>query len=135
MTVPLRTRYRKHAEMQNTAPRGFPTPMRKIELYSEKFLAHGYAALPECRTHPFAARNRVLESILLQRRVSELSVPREDQCGGTAPPSRPRFDEFRLHTAYIRQLKQFDLELFSLQSNKRPIRSGGQFAGRTLKLN
>jgi hypothetical protein len=45
-----------------------------------------------------------------------------------------KFDEFRLHTAYIRQLKQFDLELFSLQSNKRRIRSGGQFAGRSVKL-
>ena len=28
-------------------PRGFATPSRKIEIYSETFLDHGYAPLPE----------------------------------------------------------------------------------------
>ena len=28
-------------------PRGFNTPTRKIELYSETLLAHGYPPLPE----------------------------------------------------------------------------------------
>jgi anaerobic selenocysteine-containing dehydrogenase len=46
--VPLQTRYTKHAEPDaNGAPRGFATPSRRIELYSETFLEHGYAPLPE----------------------------------------------------------------------------------------
>lgn len=45
--VPLETHYRKFADQTNGAPRGFPTPTRKIELYSEAFLRHGYPPLPE----------------------------------------------------------------------------------------
>jgi anaerobic selenocysteine-containing dehydrogenase len=44
--VPLTTRHRKYAEIHDGAPVGFRTPSRKIELYSEEFAAHGYAALP-----------------------------------------------------------------------------------------
>jgi anaerobic selenocysteine-containing dehydrogenase len=46
--VPLDSRYVKHADVDaqgNTT--GFPTSSRKIELWSEVFLDHGYAALPE----------------------------------------------------------------------------------------
>jgi anaerobic selenocysteine-containing dehydrogenase len=39
--LPLQTRHAKHAE------RGFATPSRKVELYSQTFLDHGYAPLPE----------------------------------------------------------------------------------------
>jgi anaerobic selenocysteine-containing dehydrogenase len=48
LRVPLETRHRKHADpdAQGNA-RGFRTPSRKIELWSETFLQHGYAALPE----------------------------------------------------------------------------------------
>jgi anaerobic selenocysteine-containing dehydrogenase len=45
--VPLETRYRKFADQVDGAPRGFNTPSRKIELYSETMLEHGYPALPE----------------------------------------------------------------------------------------
>jgi anaerobic selenocysteine-containing dehydrogenase len=45
--VPLQGRYRKFAEQENGIPRGFNTPTRKIELYSETMLEHGYPALPE----------------------------------------------------------------------------------------
>ena len=45
--VPLQTRYRKFAEQQDGIPRGFATPTRKIELYSETLLEHGYPPLPE----------------------------------------------------------------------------------------
>jgi anaerobic selenocysteine-containing dehydrogenase len=46
--VPLQTRHAKHAEPQgNGAPRGFATPSRKVELYSQTFLEHGYAPLPD----------------------------------------------------------------------------------------
>ena len=46
--VPLQTRHAKHAEPDaNGTPRGFATPSRKIELFSQTFLDHGYAPLPE----------------------------------------------------------------------------------------
>jgi anaerobic selenocysteine-containing dehydrogenase len=45
--VPLQTRYRKFAEQQDGSAQGFATPTRKIELYSETMLEHGYPPLPE----------------------------------------------------------------------------------------
>ena len=46
--LPLEARYAKYAELDaNGAPRGFATPSRKVELYSQTFLEHGYAPLPE----------------------------------------------------------------------------------------
>ena len=45
--VPVETRYRKFAEVQDGTPRGFNTPTRKVELYSETLLEHGYPPLPE----------------------------------------------------------------------------------------
>ena len=45
--VPLQTRYRKYAEEKDGIPAGFATPTRKIELYSETFLEHGYPPLPD----------------------------------------------------------------------------------------
>jgi anaerobic selenocysteine-containing dehydrogenase len=44
--VPLQTRYRKFSEQQDGRLRGFATPTRKIELYSETLLQHGYSPLP-----------------------------------------------------------------------------------------
>lgn len=43
----VQTRYRKYAEPVKGVPRGFNTPTRKIELYSETMLQHGYPPLPE----------------------------------------------------------------------------------------
>jgi anaerobic selenocysteine-containing dehydrogenase len=45
--VPQQTRYRKFAEQVDGVPRGFSTPTRKIELYSETMLEHGYPPLPQ----------------------------------------------------------------------------------------
>jgi anaerobic selenocysteine-containing dehydrogenase len=45
--IPLQTHYRKFAAEENGVPRGFNTPTRKIELYSETMLEHGYPPLPE----------------------------------------------------------------------------------------
>ncbi|NKB58664.1 MAG: molybdopterin-dependent oxidoreductase [Alphaproteobacteria bacterium] len=46
--VPLQTTYEKHAEAgPDGTPQGFATPSRKIEIWSETFLEHGYPALPE----------------------------------------------------------------------------------------
>ena len=45
--VPLQTRHAKHADRDATgAPRGFATPSRLVELYSQTFLDHGYEPLP-----------------------------------------------------------------------------------------
>jgi anaerobic selenocysteine-containing dehydrogenase len=46
--VPLTTRHAKHADIgpQGNA-RGFATPSRKVELWSETFLDNGYPALPD----------------------------------------------------------------------------------------
>jgi anaerobic selenocysteine-containing dehydrogenase len=44
--APLQTRYRKYAEQSDGIPKGFTTPTRKIELYAETLLAHGYSPLP-----------------------------------------------------------------------------------------
>ena len=45
--VPLQTRHAKYAEPDsNGSPRGFATPSRLVELYSQTFLDHGYAPLP-----------------------------------------------------------------------------------------
>jgi anaerobic selenocysteine-containing dehydrogenase len=45
--VPLQPRYRKFAERKDGIPQGFNTPTRKVELYSETMLEHGYPPLPE----------------------------------------------------------------------------------------
>lgn len=45
--VPLRTRHRKYADQVDGVARGFNTPTRKIELYAETMLEHGYPPLPE----------------------------------------------------------------------------------------
>ena len=45
--LPLVTRHRKYAEHDGDAPRGFRSPSRKIELYSEVLADHGYPPLPE----------------------------------------------------------------------------------------
>ncbi len=44
--VPLQPRYRKFAAQKDGTPQGFATPTRKIELYSETLLEHGYPPLP-----------------------------------------------------------------------------------------
>jgi anaerobic selenocysteine-containing dehydrogenase len=45
---PLKTRHLKHAASDDKGnPRGFPTPSRKIEFWSQTFLDHGYPALPD----------------------------------------------------------------------------------------
>jgi anaerobic selenocysteine-containing dehydrogenase len=48
LRVALTPRHRKYAERdQQGRARGFSTPSRKVELWSETFLDHGYQALPE----------------------------------------------------------------------------------------
>jgi len=47
LRVALRVRYRKYAEEKEGVPAGFATPSRKIELYSETLLEHGYPPLPD----------------------------------------------------------------------------------------
>jgi anaerobic selenocysteine-containing dehydrogenase len=45
---PLTTQHIKYAASDDKRnPRGFPTPSRKIEFWSETFLDHGYSAMPD----------------------------------------------------------------------------------------
>jgi anaerobic selenocysteine-containing dehydrogenase len=45
---PLTTQHIKYAAHDDKAnPRGFPTPSRKVEFWSETFLDHGYPAMPD----------------------------------------------------------------------------------------
>ncbi len=45
--VPLETRFRKYADERDGVPVGFSTPTRKVELYSQTLLDHGYPPAPE----------------------------------------------------------------------------------------
>lgn len=46
--VPLQAHYTKYADRDaNGVPRGFATPSRRVELYSQTFLDHGYPPLPD----------------------------------------------------------------------------------------
>ncbi|MFO1159841.1 MAG: molybdopterin-dependent oxidoreductase [Reyranellaceae bacterium] len=46
--VALTARYAKHADKDTAGnPRGFPTPSRRVELWSETLREHGHSALPE----------------------------------------------------------------------------------------
>ena len=38
---------RKYAAPSNGSPAGFDTPSRKVEIYAERFMEHGYAPLPD----------------------------------------------------------------------------------------
>ncbi|HEX7973895.1 MAG TPA: molybdopterin-dependent oxidoreductase, partial [Anaerolineales bacterium] len=58
INLPLQTRYRKFVEPVDGAARGFKTPTRKIELYSEKMLEHGYPPLPEFEEPRVSPRSR-----------------------------------------------------------------------------
>src|SRR5262249_59835962 len=56
--VPSQTRHRKYADRTDGVPKGFATPTRKIELYSETLLAHGYSPLPEYEEPLVGPRSR-----------------------------------------------------------------------------
>ena len=56
--VPLQTRHEKFAEARDGTTRGFDTPSRRIELYSETLLDHGYAPLPSFREPAVSPRSR-----------------------------------------------------------------------------
>src|SRR6266581_4656834 len=56
--VPLQTRHQKYADRTEGVPKGFATPTRKIELYSETLLEHGYSPLPEYEEPLIGPRSR-----------------------------------------------------------------------------
>ena len=56
--VALTTRHRKYAAPEGGTPRGFRTPSRKIELYSELLLEHGHPPLPEYAEPGTSPRSR-----------------------------------------------------------------------------
>jgi anaerobic selenocysteine-containing dehydrogenase len=52
-SVPLEA----HALPAEKGPRGFPTPTRRVEIYSERFAEHGYAPVPAFEGTPEQARD------------------------------------------------------------------------------
>jgi anaerobic selenocysteine-containing dehydrogenase len=56
--VPVGTRHRKYAEPDGGGPRGFNTPTRKVELYSEVLLERGYPPLAEFSEPGISPRSR-----------------------------------------------------------------------------
>ena len=59
LRVALKPRYAKHASVDaNGTPAGFSTPTRKVEIYSETFLNHGYQPLPEFQEPLVGPRTR-----------------------------------------------------------------------------
>jgi anaerobic selenocysteine-containing dehydrogenase len=52
--VPLETRHRKFAEVHDGTARGFDTPTRKVELYSEILKDGGYPPVPEAKAPELA---------------------------------------------------------------------------------
>jgi len=56
--VPVEARFRKFEAVRNGAPVGFHTPTRKIELYSQVLLEHGYPPLPEFQEPLVSPRSR-----------------------------------------------------------------------------
>ncbi|MDT2020186.1 molybdopterin-dependent oxidoreductase [Methylocella sp. CPCC 101449] len=67
---PLTMRYRKYAEGGAT-PKGFKTPTRKIELYSETFLDHGYAPLPVYAPQQQLKRQRRYPLVLTSAKLAQ----------------------------------------------------------------
>lgn len=58
LRVPLETRHRKYAETEDGVPRGFKTPSRKVEFYSETLLDQGYPPLPDYEEPLVSPRSR-----------------------------------------------------------------------------
>jgi anaerobic selenocysteine-containing dehydrogenase len=57
--LPLETRYIKYAEIAGSGtPVGFPTPSRKVELYSQTLLDSGYPPLPDFEEPPIGPAAR-----------------------------------------------------------------------------
>src|SRR4051794_26602593 len=58
ISLPLTTRHRKYAETDDDGPRGFATPSRKVELFSEQLADHGYPPLPQFEDPRTSPRSR-----------------------------------------------------------------------------
>jgi anaerobic selenocysteine-containing dehydrogenase len=56
--LPLATVHRKHAQIRDGIPVGFPTPSGKVELLSETLADHGYPALPTFAEPAISPRSR-----------------------------------------------------------------------------
>jgi anaerobic selenocysteine-containing dehydrogenase len=58
VSLPLVTRHRKYAETVDGVPRGFATPSRRVELFSEVLADHGYPPLPQFEEPRISPRSR-----------------------------------------------------------------------------
>ncbi|HSJ90201.1 MAG TPA: molybdopterin-dependent oxidoreductase [Anaerolineales bacterium] len=102
MQIPPQTHYRKFADENNGVWRGFNTRTRKIELYSEVLLEHGYPPLPEY-TEPLVSplsRPDLAERYPLVLTSAKNTLFCETQHRGLASLRRQAMDpEVELHPA------------------------------------
>lgn len=56
--LPIETQFRKFATQRDGSPVGFNTPSRRIELYSQVLLEHGYSPVPEFEEPLVSPRSR-----------------------------------------------------------------------------
>jgi len=101
--LPLRTRHAKHAEPDaKGVPRGFATPSRKVELYSQTFLDHGYAPLPDFSEPPVGPVARPDLAARFPLVLTSAKSPLFCETQHRALPSlrkRARYPEVELHPA------------------------------------
>ena len=115
--VPLETRHSKHAELgASGAPRGFATPSRKVELYSQTFLEHGYAPIAGFRGAADRPRGTagfrgVLSTDPDQRKIEPVlpdTAPRAAEPAQAGPASAGRAPSHRGTNARDRQWRLGD---------------------------
>jgi anaerobic selenocysteine-containing dehydrogenase len=129
--VSLQTRHAKHAEPDaNSAPRGFATPSRKTELYSQTFLDHGYAPLPDFTEPPIGpvAQPELAARFPLMLTSAKSSLFCESQ--HRALPSlrrRARYPEVELHPTAARARGIANGDWVSIESPEGSVRARARF--------
>jgi anaerobic selenocysteine-containing dehydrogenase len=129
--LPLRTRHAKHAEPDaEGAPRGFATPSRKVELYSQTFLDHGYAPLPdyaEPEVGPVARPDLAARfPLVLTSAKSSLFCETQHR----ALPSlrkRARYPEVELHPAAAQARGVCDGDWVAIETPEASVRARARF--------
>ena len=125
--LPLRTRHTKHAEPDGKgAPRGFATPSRKVELYSQTFLDHGYAPLPDFSEPPIGpvARPDLAARFPLILTSAKSSLFCETQ--HRALPSlrkRARYPEVEMHPAAAQARSVADGDWVAIETPEGSVRA------------
>jgi anaerobic selenocysteine-containing dehydrogenase len=125
--LPLQTRHAKHAELDPAGvPRGFATPSRKVEFYSQTFLDHRYAPLPEFAEPPIspAARPDLAAQFPLILTSAKPSLFCQTQHRGVSSLRRRAAEpEVALHPAAARTRGIADGDLVAIETTAGTVRA------------